>query len=587
MNPRKLISIVIFLTLSHFLWAFSASQYSFNGTAALKPSYIPVSSAKSVSHLKGAIGEFFTEDYISQLKKTGWVSATPRNVAQGIDHVFIKFRDDGGIDDLIMGETKFKNGAPSSFLGNTKDGWQMSENWIKHRMSRDVISQYLNSPYLIAENNDSVVISSHKPQSAKIEKGSITYIDKDSFYYKRKADPTVYFYDGNNKYGTSIARTTQMKRIGNTLTSYTEKGNYRRRVYSYEFGSDNVLIQRVYDVIENVSGEKPKLVPSNSFKEMKFTSAKAKADVANSEEFKNAVLAKYGLIDDSFFDEIDNVNAKLRLVNDIDGEIGRKILSSKENMTALATKFGLNQNLDFKKLALTDFETNKLFTAKTLNELPNNVSSKLSRASMKITLRNAALFGGVGLITSFASEMFMNNVDLSQVDWKLVGYTTCIMTTSSLLQRGAEKIVSKIVKDATQKSATMKLVTKIAPASFAIGIDTIIDLAFTGYALYTGDYSLKQAAAVTGLNFVTNTAIFFGSQLVSSVVTGAIAGSWGGPIGITVGSALAVVLSVGTNFIINPITEGIELSDTLSLLNSNDRVETVRTWTTEYLSEAV
>ena len=98
---------------------------------------------------------------------------------------------------------------------------------------------------------------------------------------------------------------------------------------------------------------------------------------------------------------------------------------------------------------------------------------------------------------------------------------------------------------------------------------------------------MKQAAAVTGLNFVTNTAIFFGSQLVSSVVTGAIAGSWGGPIGITVGSALAVVLSVGTNFIINPITEGIELSDTLSLLNSNDRVETVRTWTTEYLSEAV
>lgn len=587
MKSRRVICIVLVFALSPCLWAFSASQYSFNGTAALKPTYIPVSSAKSVSHLKGAIGEYFTEDYISQLKKTGWISATPRNAAQGIDHVFMKFRDDGGLDDLIIGETKFKNGSPSSFLSNTKDGWQMSENWIRHRMNRDVIPQYLNSPYLIAENSDSVVISPHKPQSAKIEKGSVTYVDRDSFYFKRKGDPTIYFYDGNNKYGTGIARTTQMKRIGDTLTSYTEQGNYRRRVYSYEFDSNNVLTQRVYNVVENVPGEKPELEQSNTFKEKKFTSVKAKADVANSEEFKNAVLAKYGLIDDSFFDEIDNVDAKLRLVNNVDGEIGRKILSSRENMTALATKYGLNQNLDFKKLALTDSETNKLFTAKSLDELPNNVSSKLSRASMKTSLKNAALFGGVGLITGFASELLMNNGDLTQVDWGLVGYTTGIMTTSSLLQRGAEKIVSNLVKDAAQKSATMKLVTKIAPASFAIGIDTITDLAFTGYALYAGEYSLKQAAAVTGLNLVTNTAIFFGSQLVSSAVTGAIAGSWGGPIGIAVGSALAVVLSVGSSFIINPITEGIELSDTLSLLNSNNRIETVRTWTTEYLNEAV
>lgn len=583
MKFKKQAVIFLLLILSSYLWAFSAFSYSFNGNAALKPTYMPTSYAKSISHIKGAIGEYFTEDYVSQLKKTGWVSVNPRDAAQGIDHVFLKFKDNGSLDDLIIGETKFKNGSPSSYLGYTKDGWQMSKNWISQRMHKDVIPQYIDSPYSRAENNGSVVMSQHKPQSSKIEQGSVTYIDKDSFYFKRKGDPTVYFYDGNNKYSTEVARTTQMKRIGDALTEYVDHGNYRGRLFEYEFDSNNVLTQKVYDVIEEIPGEKPQLVQSKTFSDIKFTSARAKASVANSSEFKAAILARYGLEDDAFFDEITDVNRKLRLINEVDVETGMKILTSKANRAALATRYGLNQDLDFKKIQLTDFEMKELFTAKTLKELPDNVSSKLSRASRNTTLRNAGLFGGMGFITSFASEMFMNEWDLSRVNWSLVGYTTGVLTASSLLQRGAQKVVFNLITDTAQKSVAMKAIAKIAPSSLAIGIDTITDLAFTGYALYTGDYSLKQAAAVTGLNLATNVAIYFGSQFVS----GAIAGVWGGPVGAAVGGALAVVLSVGTSFIINPITNQIELSDTISLLNSNNRIETVRSWTSEYLSEAV
>lgn len=581
MKFRKFATIALLLVLSSYLWAFSAFSYSFNGNAALKPTYMPTSYAKSISHIKGAIGEYLTEDNISQIKNTGWMSVNPRNAAQGIDHVFLKFKDDGSLDGLIIGETKFKNGSPSSYLGNTRDGWQMSENWISKRMHKDVIPQYTDSPYIRAENSGSVVMSQHKPQSSKIEQGSVTYIDKDSFYFKRKGDPTMYFYDGKNKYSTELARTTQMKRIGDALTEYVDQGNYRRRLFEYEFDSNNVLTQKVYDVIEEIPGEKPQLLPSKTFLEKKFSSNRAKASVANSSEFKAAILARYGLEDDAFFEGLEDVNSKLRLINEVDAETGMKILTSKANRTAVATRYGLNQDLDFKKIQLTDSEMKKLFTAKTLKELPDNVSSKLSRASLNATLRNAGLFGGMGFITSFASEMFMNEWDLSRVNWSLVGYTTGVMTASSLLQRGAQKVVFNLITDTAQKSAAMKAIAKIAPSSLAIGIDTITDLAFTGYALYTGDYSLKQAAAVTGLNLVTNVAIYFGSQFVS----GAVAGVWGGPVGAAVGGALAVVLSVGTSFIINPITNQIELSDTLNILNSNNRIEIVRSWTTEYLTE--
>lgn len=583
MKPKKLITLIFLLTFSSHLWAFSAFSYSFNGTAALKPTYMPASYAKSISHIKGAIGEYLTEDYVSQLKKTGWVSLTPRNAAQGIDHVFLKFKDDGGISNLIIGETKFKNGSPSSFLGNTKDGWQMSENWVSKRMYKDVIPQYNSSPYLMAEESNAVVLVQHKPQSAKIEQGSVTYIDKDSFYYKRKGDIAVYFYDGSNKYPTGMARSTQMKRVGDALSEYVDHGIYRRRLFEYQFDSNNVLTQKIYDVIEEGVGEKPLLIPSKTISETKFTSNKAKNSVADSPEFKNAILARYGLEDDTFFDEIKDVNSKLRLVNEVDVDAGMKILSSKKNRTALANKYGLNPDLDFSKITITDSEMKKLFTSKSLDELPDTINQKLVRASRNATLKNACLFGGLGFITSFAGEMIINNWELSRVNWAFVGYTTGVMTASSLLQRAAQKGIYHLVADTATKSTAMKVLAKIAPGGLAIGLDTLTDLAFTAYDLYNGNYTLKQATAVTGLNIGANVAIYFISHFASGVVTGI----WGGPVGSAVGGTLAVLLSVGTTFIINPVTNQIQLSDTLNLLNSNSRYVTVCSWTAEYLGEAI
>ena len=587
---KLLISVILLIAIHFELCASSVFSYPLNGSLALNPSYMPTSLSSSISHIKGAIGEYFTRDYFASMKNEGWVPVNPRSGNKGLDHVYIKFKPDGGIDDLLIGETKFKQNSfkhgttPFGYL-YSENCYQMSGQWIRKRMHEYVIPQY--TRYIDLENNGDVVMSQRKPQQSKIESGSIVSIDEKSFYFKRKGDSTVYFYDGNGKYATSSSRMNQVKKTADNLASYVDHDNYRPRVIKYYFDSNNVLMQEVYEVVEDFPGAKPKIELSDTFKPSAFKSEMAKASVANSPEFQQSILKRYGLADASFFDKIDEVDKKLRLLDEVDVDTGKLILSLEDNKKAMASRYGLNPLLDYDKINLTNSEMQKLFTKKSLKELPEDLAKKLKKASTLTTLKGTSISTGAGFLFSFASELAGANGDLSNIDWAMVGYSSAVMTAGSLLERSTQKLSFELIDNIPSKSVAIRFATKLSPAAFAIGIDTLTDMAFTGYSLFKGEYSLKQAAVVTGLNLATNAVIYFGSNLLSTAVTGAIGGSWGGPVGVAIGASVAVVLSASSVFIIDPITQKIELSDTVELLKSINRVETIQTWTDGYFDEAV
>lgn len=80
------------------------------------------------SRLHGNIGEALVND---MLDITGeWKPVKPRIGPQGIDHIRIKFPKPGRRIDILVNETKYGMGR----LGMTKDGPQMSRQWISKRL---------------------------------------------------------------------------------------------------------------------------------------------------------------------------------------------------------------------------------------------------------------------------------------------------------------------------------------------------------------------------------------------------------------------------------------------------------------------
>ena len=85
-----------------------------------------------MNNVRGDIGEYVAERFLNrniQPKRT-WVSVAPRLGRQGIDHIYVRIRQDGLPSALIVGETKFGN----SELGFTKDGIQMGSRWRAKRL---------------------------------------------------------------------------------------------------------------------------------------------------------------------------------------------------------------------------------------------------------------------------------------------------------------------------------------------------------------------------------------------------------------------------------------------------------------------
>lgn len=85
---------------------------------------------------KGAFGEASANEnavkFFAEEKMKDWKSITPRIGPQGIDHIFLKFKENGKICGLIIGESKYG----SSRLNFTKDGIQLGRGWIKARVGK-------------------------------------------------------------------------------------------------------------------------------------------------------------------------------------------------------------------------------------------------------------------------------------------------------------------------------------------------------------------------------------------------------------------------------------------------------------------
>lgn len=89
-------------------------------------------------NMKEVIGEYLAEKEIRQKHGDKYESRPTKinNTVSGIDHVLVSRNADGTIDELIIAETKFN----TSQKGDTNDGKQMSEEWIRAK-ARDMISK--------------------------------------------------------------------------------------------------------------------------------------------------------------------------------------------------------------------------------------------------------------------------------------------------------------------------------------------------------------------------------------------------------------------------------------------------------------
>lgn len=92
----------------------------------------------TMNGIRGEIGEsiaeraFFGGSEMAHSKKGAWVSVAPRFGRQGIDHVFLRVRDDGIPNGMMLGESKYGAGK----LGETKDGLQMGSRWRATRLAK-------------------------------------------------------------------------------------------------------------------------------------------------------------------------------------------------------------------------------------------------------------------------------------------------------------------------------------------------------------------------------------------------------------------------------------------------------------------
>lgn len=136
-------SIILLLMQGVSLVSYAADQtlevLSATGTTitASALSGADVSLARSLispTAFRGSLGENVVSKTILKgvLYKTGnWQSITPRSGPQGFDHLLIKTNSKGFPVELMVGESKFNQ----SRLGNTLDGIQMGEKWIRRRLS--------------------------------------------------------------------------------------------------------------------------------------------------------------------------------------------------------------------------------------------------------------------------------------------------------------------------------------------------------------------------------------------------------------------------------------------------------------------
>lgn len=578
---KQLTFILLCIFVISNLGAMPDFFFQLNGTAALKypvSEMSPVSSS-SFNALKGVVGEYSTQmDYLDRLTRTGWTSVTPRTGSQGLDHFFMKFNSRGYVEDVLIVETKMGTRSVKQSLGMTSDGKQMSQTWVQRRIERSILAKYDEIIQLDGLNEIEVV---HQVPKKNLISSKFT-IDKEAFYFTKKGDGTIYFYDRAQKYTYLDVRIGQTKSTKNAIQDFSDYNLYKRRVVKYVPDSAQGLIQETYVVVTKNGIDDYELLDSNKFP------SQALDKIVDSSSYQAAVISTYALPDSSFYSDL-TTTEKIRLMNsDIDKTIARKMYKPKANIEVLNRKLGLNPNTTITSLDFSDSEWRKISTVE-FSDLDDGTRIKLRNASRQMTARQVTIGGLEGAALGFSISILgqmIRNKSLSDINWQEVGVSAGIvgfsMAASKLADISGSLIKGKLISSSNK---FVRVMSKNVPITLGFGVDLLVDSGFALNNYYNGTYSLNQTLADIGFNAAMNVPIYFLSTLVSNFTAGVIGGSWGGPIGMLAGLAVGGMVSFGSTFVFNPIKNEIEIREIFADLSKPNRDDTVQSWTITYLKE--
>lgn len=88
---------------------------------------LPKASREHINKLKGNITEKLVD---SHFKRQGWHKLEGEYGVNGIDGLYVKYTKDGAIEKVMIAESKYN----TSRLGDTRDGKQMSKEWILSKL---------------------------------------------------------------------------------------------------------------------------------------------------------------------------------------------------------------------------------------------------------------------------------------------------------------------------------------------------------------------------------------------------------------------------------------------------------------------
>lgn len=578
---KQLTFILLCIFVISNLGAMPDFFFQLNGTAALKypvSEMSPVSSS-SFNALKGVVGEYSTQmDYLDRLTRTGWTSVTPRTGSQGLDHFFMKFNSRGYVEDVLIVETKMGTRSVKQSLGMTSDGKQMSQTWVQRRIERSILAKYDEIIQLDGLNEIEVV---HQVPKENLISSKFT-IDKEAFYFTKKGDGTIYFYDRAQKYTYLDVRIGQTKSTKNAIQDFSDYNLYKRRVVKYVPDSAQGLIQETYVVVTKNGIDDYELLDSNKFP------SQALDKIVDSSSYQAAVISTYALPDSSFYSDL-TTTEKIRLMNsDIDKTIARKMYKPKANIEVLNRKLGLNPNTTITSLDFSDSEWRKISTVE-FSDLDDGTRIKLRNASRQMTARQVTIGGLEGAALGFSISILgqmIRNKSLSDINWQEAGVSAGIvgfsMAASKLADISGSLIKGKLISSSNK---FVRVMSKNVPITLGFGVDLLVDSGFALNNYYNGTYSLNQTLADIGFNAAMNVPIYFLSTLVSNFTAGVIGGSWGGPIGMLAGLAVGGMVSFGSTFVFNPIKNEIEIREIFADLSKPNRDDTVQSWTITYLKE--
>jgi hypothetical protein len=198
----------------------------------------------AMNHLKGDFGETIMRDcFTSKLLKATdrWSSTTPARTGRaGIDGLYLKLDRNGLPRNLLIADAKYG----SAKLGVTRDGVQMSDNWIKPRL-RQTSQMYRDLAAEIKNKKISLVSGSTKNRATN--RITIPINDTTDVEIWRNKRGIQYFCKNKNISSPDIHK--QLLRISNYLDGAADgKSDYRRRLFSYKpNGKEHQFIIRHLD----------------------------------------------------------------------------------------------------------------------------------------------------------------------------------------------------------------------------------------------------------------------------------------------------------------------------------------------------